>query len=195
MGDSAEGVVFTPWRRDYTVLGVRLRCWGPVLAALAAGVALFLALGLPTVEVERALTSSEQAAALAELQELREAVASYEQAAEDAGTWSMQALGLDEEEQALVARARELGISADATDTELGYLVPTETTDEEARFDAVTRAFVLVVLPTGAAYVWHLQLGHGWSMSEEFGRFRAFAARQRVYATGRRRYVERGCGR
>ena len=188
-----SGVVFPPFKTHYTVLGVRAAAWPRILAVLAVGVVAFLLLGALTVEAQEQTNASERASAKHELVQMRDAVKEVSSASAAAGTEELAKLDGPEETKRLAAQGESKGIKATTTDNQIAEMVPAEKTVEKEAIDPVMRLFLLVVLPTLATLMWHMEFPPGWSLDSEAKRIRKFSKRQR-FAVSRKRTWLHGDG-
>lgn len=189
--DGMKGKVFGPWKRHTTVIGLRVKSVPKVAVVLAAGVALFFALGTVKAPSTEPLTYAEKSAAISELKDLRDASAAYRERAEASGTDDLQKLDLTDEERRLAREAKERGVPADASNAQIEAMAPSTKDMEKEVFDPLPRALFCIVLPLAAAYIWHVEMGHGWSLDSETRRLARYAARRpRAFVTRRKSYLE-----
>lgn len=190
----SRGIVFQPWRRELTVLGLTKTGLIHFFVTLAACLLLFFLTGNIQHDVEVSISALERTTYLSELSQQLNLVTQYkgiektyaeidDQNARESNTKAAQEQflkGLSELDKEALKEAQRNGITATTTQSDLEKLVPKTKTVTEPVIGDIPRLFIFVLLPAIFTFAWNLDL-KGWTLSGEFQRLFAFRKRQYFY--------------
>ena len=196
-----DGIVFKPFRKYLTILGIEPKNWGKIILIVLCGIILFLTLGTLMVNTEDVVAPSEQNAQKTSLQEELRVLKTVDSkvdfalsnvnspSAEDvkeATTKVVSNLSASQQEAYELATEHKLSISMTEDDLD-NFIVKTKVVQTEAISPAV-RAIVCIIFPTVFGIGWFLDL-RGFSLSTEARRFNLFRKRRPMFVSKRRAYI------
>lgn len=196
-----DGIVFKPFRKYLTILGIEPKNWGKIILIVLCGVMLFFALGTLMVNTEDVVAPSEQNAQKTSLQEELRVLKAVDSkvdfalssvnspSAEDVKEATTKVVSnLSTSQQEAYELATEHQLSTSMTDDDLdSYVVKTKIVQIEAISPAV-RAIVCIIFPAVFGIGWYLDL-RGFSLSTEARRFNLFRKRKPMFVSKRRAYI------
>ncbi len=191
MGDDTMPV-FKPMRRRRMLLGLGLREWLRVAAALAAGAALAFALGGWRHEADVQLTATELQEEYSRLSVMQGALQKAERMAEASGAADEAALDLTAEERSLIGEARALGIGASMEREELAALIPPTERRVVPVIADIPRWMLCLGAPLVVTVLLNVEVAHNTTLAREAARFIAFRRGQREFSSMPRVYMRKG---
>ena len=202
----SRGVVFPPWKKFFSVMGIKGSKIPVVMITFVLGIGLFFLAGSFMVTVDDELTILEKNTYQRSFQNARTAMQTqnkYYQAELQARGVAEQNLTVEQsneinsavsakltsDEKDNISTAKSYAITKDTTDAQLEQIVPKTKEVQKERFDAIPRAFLCMVLPTVLVWIYHLDL-KGFTLASEFKRVRQFRKRQRFYISKKFDYLD-----
>lgn len=182
--------IFKKLRGEYRIARLSIASAFAVVTTLFVGVALTVALGAIKHEVEIPYASYEIAATTTEYTSKASQLASIELQQEIDDEKGVETV-LTPDQEKIVEECRQLGIRAGMSRFELEALVPKSRTREEDALPLWARGLLLVLLPTGAAYVLLFEDDTRTTLLKEARRRVRLARSQKHYRCAPREYAAR----
>lgn len=189
MGDELTMPVFKPMRKRRMLLGLGLREWLRVAAALALGALLALSLGTLRQETEVALNASELQEQYSKYSLYQSALQKAEAMMANAGTDDMDAIDLTADERVTVANALYLGIDTSMDRDELIGLIPKTETRVMPVFPDTPRWMLCLGIPLMITVLLSVEVSHNTTLAQEGSRYLAFMGSQRLFDSTPKAYL------
>lgn len=189
MEDQLTMPVFKPLRKRRMLLGLGLKEWLRVAAALMIGALLTLSLGTLKQESDVTLNASELQEQYGKYSLYQTALQKAESMMSAAGTSSIESIDLTADERSLVANARYLGIDSTMDRDALIELIPKSERRIIPVFPDIPRWMLCLGIPLVITVLLSVEVSHNTTLSREGSRYIAFMSSQRVFDSTPKAYL------